>query len=426
LIAHVGESWWHETLRLYAALADATPIVCACLAEDPPPILALVLALECEREAQTIEAEVRDRLKAVIQTGVEAEDAERRQVVAEALLMRRLRYGMVCLDGTRWADGTLITHVEYQWFLDECQARGQYHQPDHWSEPRFPDGQGQTPVAGVRYSDAEAFCAWLNARGLPGGGYRLPKADERGLPSLAANGDQESDVGYWATDDLEGGKERVLRGSQVSKIPRCTQDAWLEDTFTRAGALALARDLDRDLIHVRDLDPDLALARELARDLENDRARKFTHARDRAPALDLDLAHDRARVLAHARPFTRARPLARALDRAFVLARARPRAFDQTRVRARDHFRDRALDFARLYALLLAGTFYASYRSLVPWWLRWLGIGRDDENREDLVHMINAYLDLHCDLCILEERIQGKRPAVEGIRIVREQKTNTG
>ena len=46
LTARVGEEFWAETIRLYTAEADATPILEACLQDDPPRLQALVLALE--------------------------------------------------------------------------------------------------------------------------------------------------------------------------------------------------------------------------------------------------------------------------------------------------------------------------------------------------------------------------------------------
>ncbi|NPA76741.1 MAG: hypothetical protein GXN93_03230 [Candidatus Diapherotrites archaeon] len=50
LTAHIEDSWWHETLRLYAAQTDATPVLEACLQDDPPAVAALALALEVEPE----------------------------------------------------------------------------------------------------------------------------------------------------------------------------------------------------------------------------------------------------------------------------------------------------------------------------------------------------------------------------------------
>ena len=41
LVAQVQNDWWHETIRLYCAQADATDIVQACLANNPPSAKAL-------------------------------------------------------------------------------------------------------------------------------------------------------------------------------------------------------------------------------------------------------------------------------------------------------------------------------------------------------------------------------------------------
>ncbi|MFN0112319.1 MAG: NACHT domain-containing protein [Blastocatellia bacterium] len=48
----VGNSWWHETLRLYAAKGNATPIVRACL--DAGNVAALTLAADCLEEAPSL------------------------------------------------------------------------------------------------------------------------------------------------------------------------------------------------------------------------------------------------------------------------------------------------------------------------------------------------------------------------------------
>jgi uncharacterized caspase-like protein len=58
----VGLSWWHETILLYAAQADATAIIAACLEGEQPSVDALSLALRCEEEALHIQPALRQRL----------------------------------------------------------------------------------------------------------------------------------------------------------------------------------------------------------------------------------------------------------------------------------------------------------------------------------------------------------------------------
>ncbi|MGE0680724.1 MAG: NACHT domain-containing NTPase [Candidatus Binatia bacterium] len=61
LVAQVNESWWHETIRLYAKQADATLVVAACLASERPSVPALTLAIECLEEAQRVDHTQRAR-----------------------------------------------------------------------------------------------------------------------------------------------------------------------------------------------------------------------------------------------------------------------------------------------------------------------------------------------------------------------------
>src|SRR5207249_426249 len=96
---------------------------------------------------------------------------------AQALLLRRLT-NLRRESDVLSVDTSLITHAEYQLFLDEKQAVGEYYQPDHWADYQFPPGQGQKPVVGVRPNDAVAFCEWLTERQRDEWKYRLPLSGE--------------------------------------------------------------------------------------------------------------------------------------------------------------------------------------------------------------------------------------------------------
>jgi hypothetical protein len=166
----VGNSWWHGTIRLYAAQADATPILEACLADDKPTVPALTLAIECRAEARNLSPEVRQRLDRLLAVGIEDTDPERRRIIAEALLTQRL-HGLIRIDEDKYVDPTLVTHAEYQLFLDETR-------PDHLSEHRVSPGQGRTPISDVSLSDGAAFCKWLTKRESTDWTYRLPLLEE--------------------------------------------------------------------------------------------------------------------------------------------------------------------------------------------------------------------------------------------------------
>ncbi|MDG4583344.1 MAG: NACHT domain-containing protein [Candidatus Competibacter sp.] len=84
----VDDSWWHETLRLYAAQSNATALVRACLAKDTVP--ALSLAADCLDEARQIDIDVRQTLEQKLIVDLESDDPERRKLAAEVKLHRRL------------------------------------------------------------------------------------------------------------------------------------------------------------------------------------------------------------------------------------------------------------------------------------------------------------------------------------------------
>lgn len=62
LLPHVDESWWHETIQLYCAQADATPILRACLNRTDASGVTFSLAVACEREALRVDSGIRRRL----------------------------------------------------------------------------------------------------------------------------------------------------------------------------------------------------------------------------------------------------------------------------------------------------------------------------------------------------------------------------
>lgn len=103
---------------------------------------------------------------------------ERFRVAANALLSRRLN-NLIRIDNNLEIDLRFITCAEYQLFIDDIYQEGKYRQPEHWVLERFPPGDAQKPITGVRASDAEEFCDWLTQKeSIPGFSYRLPSLAE--------------------------------------------------------------------------------------------------------------------------------------------------------------------------------------------------------------------------------------------------------
>ncbi len=348
LVDKAGASWWHETIRLYCAQADATPIIAACLAGGRPTAVVLMLALECQKEALRVHPEVKAQLDTLIDNGIEDADPEKRRIVAEALLSRRVNQ-MIHLHGETYVDTSLITCAEYQLFLDDQQTRGISYRPDHWVNDHYLPNQGQAPVLGVRASDAVAFCEWLTEREPNAWLYRLPHlgefeqnmGDEIKARKLVAG------PGYW----IDQGTEFVWANGGPCQFDKTVQER-LDRYYDRTNAFVVDLDLDYFDLLARELNFDLAFARNRARDLDIDLtfARNFNYARDLIHDLDCTFACDKTldldqvHILAHTLDTARALALSRMHAYGIELAQTLSHSIDNTRALERAL----VLDFATI------------------------------------------------------------------------------
>jgi energy-coupling factor transporter ATP-binding protein EcfA2 len=309
----VGDPWWHEVIRLYGAKGDASLIIAACLKTDPMSPKALALAIDCIEEARSVNLELRKRLDRLMEDGVEDENPEIRKVVAEAMLTRRLQR-MIRIDDTTSYDPSYMTNAEYQLFIDEKRASGEYHQPDHWHGCEFPERQGTLPVVGMRPSDAAAFCEWLSEWEVSSVKYRLPRPGELLWTDVDISGKTGGAEGHW-TRNKDG---CFLRGIiQIDQDRITLRSSVISDRFhrdiSRALTINLAIDIDRVLSLTLMLVNDLTLIRNLGIALDLARARALAIARGFkcefpydsskqrvvfAGGLNLDFAVDLARALA--------------------------------------------------------------------------------------------------------------------------------
>jgi energy-coupling factor transporter ATP-binding protein EcfA2 len=483
LVTQVSNSWWHETIRLYCAQADATVVILACLSEERPSVAAVTLALECDEEKLTIQPAAKAQLDTLLEQGVEDQDPERRRLVAGALLSRRLQQ-MVHLHGETFIDTSLVTCAEYQLFLDEQHAEGRNYRPDHWNAPSFAAGHGRVSILGVRASDAQTFCHWLTKRDPGAWQYRLPSESERQQletdQSMIAK--LVPETGYWIDEgkafawvrnvrpqfisidkkvknflarDRDRDRDRTLARDLDLDLDRTLAHAHALDRtlayaldlkIARAPALDLVRahalDFDRDLAHA--LDFDLDLARLLLADLR-DYVRARDLARILARVIDRDLARDLARVIEH----DLVRDLVRVIEHDYVRAPARTYIVDLYIEDASALSRDLAIaidlalardeehiHFSREHFLFLL--WYIPYTSFIlaryyqysalknsllsQSWKDRLSI---IERKRSPVEQIFAneeqnYLALYSSIALLELRIEGILPAWEGILLVKE------
>lgn len=181
----ITDSWWHETLRLYAAQGDATPIVRECLRYDN--VSTLALAADCLDESREIDPLIRQKTLNRIVSDLESDNSDRSRLAAEVQISRRLK-SLQRIDDERAIDLTYLTCAEYQLFINEMRQQAEYRQPDHWPAYEFNTGDAQLPISGLRFEDAQAFCEWLTQR--EGGSvlYRLPTPEEAGKWKSEATG----------------------------------------------------------------------------------------------------------------------------------------------------------------------------------------------------------------------------------------------
>ncbi len=74
---------------------------------------------------------------------------------------------MIRLDDDHYIDTSLITHIEYQLFLDEQRGQGKYYQPDHWPTVHFARS-GPPPWACACPMPKRFVSGWLNERSVAG------------------------------------------------------------------------------------------------------------------------------------------------------------------------------------------------------------------------------------------------------------------
>lgn len=464
LVKWVDNSWWHETIRLYAAQADATNVIKACLARKRPSVPALTLAMECLEEAREVRPEMRSIFRRIADS-VDHHSPDVRQTAAEVFLMLRLRR-FVRVDEEKYVDTTLITNGEYQLFLDESRLKRVYHQPDQWRDFIYKSGDGRKPIVGIRPSDAEAFCQWLTDRDTAGWTFRLPRANELNLSRLRSDGHvlEMEMATYWfmrgtsyqtAAINLGDQKEKLLKQMQI----RFEKDWDLQSPNAKRqlkkqiGKQILGRvqqrhfvmkNLDRELPAllegfpeikldyqqvqdrglddmVTDLDvaieealktindPSLVAARQINLEFVNELSNLFRHDIIKAKHLQLpgNMVHELFRAIERANDLSTNKKnvmyieLDRALNQALMVTRELTSVIKREKVNSR----------RRLSANLLK-QIYLTVQSSIP-------TNPADSVDESTVRQLGALLDLYIDIALLEERYSGEIPALEGIRVVR-------
>ncbi|MGI5420341.1 NACHT domain-containing protein [Actinomadura luteofluorescens] len=310
LIDNVGNPWWREVTLLWAARADASPVVEACLADRT--VTALNLAYACADEARELDPDLRTRLDRLLNTV--PRDPDEKWLLNGVVAARALQDTHALDDGTR-----VCTHPisDDLWTRFVVRSNHRYLPAD---------------VSGDLWTrDIKPFLAWLNALFGDGAAYRLPTPAEarqildRDLFTrrtrikakvilYAAGQDWADDHGQVrlvpfsptvpphrpSVQQLDGYAARILRHTHVLFRLRAFDPP---TAFTDLLAFGAPRDLDRAedrLLHALDLAFQLSIADEAV--LAPLRERAFEYAvdlglqnlPDRADDLDLDRLRDQA------------------------------------------------------------------------------------------------------------------------------------
>ncbi|QKW38303.1 NACHT domain-containing protein [Actinomadura sp. NAK00032] len=157
LVENVSDPAWRETTLLWAARADASPVVEACL--EARTVTALSLAYACLDEAREVDPALRARLDELLNTTSDDPDEIR------------------LLDGVAAARALQDTHA-----LDDTGTRICAHPvPDElWARYASHSDSDAVPGPGADLwtSDISRFLAWLNGLFGDGASYRLPSPSE--------------------------------------------------------------------------------------------------------------------------------------------------------------------------------------------------------------------------------------------------------
>ncbi|GIG59781.1 hypothetical protein Lfu02_41530 [Longispora fulva] len=293
----VDDMWWRETTLLYVVLADATPIVRACLASGSLP--ALALAFDCVPTAGGIglAQEQREALAAYKDKAFDpTADPGLRRLVAAALVTRHLHRFVLTPDDSRVCPIPISGELHLLFRRDTGTPA-----PDG---PLVAEPGG--PVTGVWGHDAVALTAWVNSVIAGENGsqrYRLPTHREvqylasqpgmlshPGTMSVWTQPEQGAGPGLWIAADRPD--PRLVTGLDL--IVAATHDAATSPVLLQlalASASALALDLDGALVRAGTaddaVDRAVGLAVPLARTL--DLALRRDPGLAHALALDLDL-----------------------------------------------------------------------------------------------------------------------------------------
>jgi hypothetical protein len=295
LADNASDPWWRETILLYAATADASPIVRACL--DSGTIPTLTLAFDCDEASTEMDPDLRQRLDRERRRAYEPDcPPEHRRLIAGVQAARLVRQALTTASGDRICARPVPADL-YWLFLADTQAP----QPDSPCDPR-----ADQPATGIWGTEARAFVRWLNSITATATGIkvRLPRHDElqdEGIASALSGQLPASVTSAWTKPYPELWHRRGqphphdLTGAALCQaIAFDAKNTAILPQILTAAVLDVALDITRDLYDAR------ALSSALASDLT-------ARANSNGEVVDLMHAHAHAIVLTYAHALDLAR-----------------------------------------------------------------------------------------------------------------------
>ncbi|WP_187365650.1 NACHT domain-containing protein [Trebonia kvetii] len=344
LAGNVSDPWWQETILLYAATADVSVIVRACL--DSGTIPALTLAFDCDEAGAEMDPELRERLDRERKRALEPDcSPSHRRLIAGVQAARLTRRTLTTGAGTRVCARPVPADL-YWLFLADTRAP----RPDSSLDPR-----ADQPAAGIWGSEAQSFVKWLNSITATATGVevRLPRGDELQeadiastlghlLPDVVTSAWTAPELDLWVRPGLPHPHE-LTGGALRHTVAADTRSTALLPQVLTAAVLDVALGIIRDLDDVRALSG--ALSGDIAARANSEgRPVDLMHAHARAIALTYAHALELARSDAITRTRAAGLELVRTLDLAPASAMADAIAGDLADVMIRA--RERAVDLA--------------------------------------------------------------------------------
>lgn len=424
----LDDRWWHDTIRFYAQEQQPEKLIARCLTSTQPTVERLHL-VKCTVEAiDNISPKLIENIPRLLWHNASESNGMQQQLLAELMLFARFHGAdLPAVEG-----GVMVTHAEYQLFVDAMQAHGRYTQPDHWLAYQFPKGQAVRPIVGTRASDAQAFCDWLNQRGSQTNQlrFRLPFPGELNGRLYAQIGNQKG-IAYWVNSSDSTRLEMLTAPNPAAEVleRQLARDLFRAHEIATEAGFRFAQDVPLILdpsraagLNVPDLnvppfDGTLVQAWLVLEDYDL-LARMDPRSDNPAEWKELpELINGRLNAITNVLTTVLQIPREQAQEMVFKLphtcALAKERHLDSEPILARQ--------VIRFYALILAAT-------LQTVWLlqrQFLSLTTDTLQRQRvaawqqlLTERIAAYLDIYTDMVVLDERKAGNLQATEGICLV--------